>query len=123
MHKPKAPRLVTVAITTTITIIFWIFLTLYRVLTTKPAPSVDPILLAPIDATLDVESLEKIKGRVFFEEGSFTAPVLTPDENSRNDIDLVNPPTETPAPEDIEPAEEETTEEIPEGIPEEISQP
>lgn len=71
MKKPKAPKLVTVAITTTITIIFWIFLTLYHVLTTKPAPSVNPELLEPITAELDIESLEKIGKTVFFEEGSF----------------------------------------------------
>ncbi len=80
MKKPKAPKLVTVAITTTVTIIFWVFLTLYRVLTTKPNPSVDPVLLQPIDANLDVESLEKIKDKIYYEEGSFVPPPLKKSE-------------------------------------------
>ncbi len=81
MKKPKAPKVVTIAITTTITIIFWVFLTLYRVLTTKPAPSVDPKLLEPIDSNLDIQSLEKIKDKTYFEEGSFIPTALIKDES------------------------------------------
>ena len=73
MKKPKAPKLVTTAITTTITVIFWIFFTLYQVLTTKPAPSVDPKLLEPINPTFDTKTLDKITERGFFEEGSFVS--------------------------------------------------
>jgi hypothetical protein len=92
MKKPRAPRLVTTAITTTITIIFWIFFTLYQVFITKPAPSVEPELLEPINPTLNTDILDKIGNRDFFEEGSFTplnliqlpqeesTPVITPEE-------------------------------------------
>jgi len=94
MKKPKAPKLVTIAITTTITVIFWIFFTLYQVLTTKPSPSVEPELLEPIDPTLNIDILDKINDKGFFEEGSFTPiqliivpnqeeviPEITPEEN------------------------------------------
>lgn len=102
MKKPKAPKLVTVAITTTITIIFWIFFTLYQVLTTKPSPSVDPNLLKPIDANLNSESLEKVKDRIFHEEGSFVplptnAPITGEPTPSPNTIEISV--TTTPSPE------------------------
>lgn len=71
MKKPNPPKLVTVALTTTITIVFWIFFTLYQVLTTAQEPSVSEKLLEPILPQLDTESLTKINDRVFFEEGSF----------------------------------------------------
>lgn len=115
MRKPKPPKLVTIAITTTITIIFWIFLTLYRVLTTKPAPSVDPALLEPIDATLDVTSLEKLKNLVFYEEGSFTPP---PVNTSALVTPTVSPsPTQTPELPEEEPiGEDEIVEEGEENV-------
>lgn len=103
MKKPKAPRLVTVAITTTITVIFWIFFTLYQVLTTKPPSSVAPELLAPIDPTLDTNSLSELKNRVYFEEGSFI-----PLKTVTNADQFI-----TEAPE--EPEEETTVENPPEG--------
>ena len=68
MRKIKAPRLVTVAIMTTITIIFWVFFEVYEVLTTDPPVKVPPEILEPISATLDTEALSKIEQRVFFEE-------------------------------------------------------
>jgi len=92
MRKPKAPRLVTVAIFTTITIVFGVFLSLYRVLTTTPAPNVPDEILAPISPNLDTNALKSLPNRVFFEEGevqplefSATFPVevseaLTPTE-------------------------------------------
>ena len=97
MRKPKPPKLVTIAITTTITIIFWIFLTLYRVLTTKPAPSVDPALLEPIDSSLDTVSLENMKGRIFFEEGSFVPPPINNEDSKTNVVNRFVP-SETPEP-------------------------
>jgi len=70
MRKPNPPKLVTIALTTTITIVFWIFFTLYKVLTAAPEPSVSDKLLEPILPQLDTEALGKISDRVFFDEGS-----------------------------------------------------
>lgn len=78
MNNPKAPRLVTVAILTTITIVFWVFLSVYRVLTAKPEPNVPPEILAPLDPNLDTRTLQTLPDRVFFEEGQVAVPTLLP---------------------------------------------
>lgn len=68
MKKPKPPKLVTVAIFTTITVIFWIFFEVYETLSGAPSVTVDNDLLSPLDPTLDVAALQKLETRVFFEE-------------------------------------------------------
>ena len=68
MKEPKAPRLVTIAIFTTITIIFWVFFSLYRILTATPNLDIPPELLEPINPSLDKNALNSIESRVFFEE-------------------------------------------------------
>jgi hypothetical protein len=67
--KPATPRFVTVAIFTTITIIFWIFYVIYEVLTSAPPVVVDPNLLEPIVPRLDTQTLESLSQKEFFEEG------------------------------------------------------
>lgn len=81
MNKPKAPRLVTVAVFTTITVIFWVFMGLYTLITSKPATNVDPELLKPINPILDQESLSHLENRVFFEAGQTNSPIITREEN------------------------------------------
>lgn len=76
MEKIRAPRLVTVAIMTTITIIFWVFFGVYSVLTTKPPVDVPPEILEPISPELNTEALGKIEQRVFFEEGEIEELVV-----------------------------------------------
>ncbi len=84
MMKPKAPRLVTVAILTTITIIFWVFFDVYRILTAPSKIDIDPKLLEPFDPSLDLDSLDKLENRLFFEEGETSefplekTPTITP---------------------------------------------
>lgn len=68
MKKQKAPRLVTVAILTTVTLIFWVFFSLYNVLTSKPPNNIDPKLLEPLNPSLDRDTLGKLENRIFFEE-------------------------------------------------------
>lgn len=76
MIKPKTPRLVTVAIFTTITVIFWVFTSLYNIITSTPPADVDPELLKPINPTLDQEALNRLEGRVYFKKGETTSPVV-----------------------------------------------
>jgi len=76
MKKPPAPRLVTVAIFTTITVIFWIFFSVYQVLTQTPDIKVSPELLEPIDPTLNIKALEELSGRLHYEESDVTSPVV-----------------------------------------------
>lgn len=77
MKKPKAPKLVTVAIFTTITIIFWIFFSLYKILTSNPSVNIPPEILEPLTPTLDTQLLEGIPDRIFFEEGQVSTPIVT----------------------------------------------
>ena len=97
MKPPKAPRLVTIAIFTTITIVFWIFISVYNILTQSAQESVNPELLEPIDPTLDINSLREIEGRIFYAEGDVTTPLVVVQDTS---------PTPTP--------EQEIEEEVPE---------
>ena len=94
MKKPKAPRLVTVAIFTTITIIFWVFFSLYGIFTSKAPVEVDPKLLEPLDPSLDINALTQLEGRVFFEEGYFASPTLIIQP-------VVTPPPEQPPSETV----------------------
>lgn len=68
MKKQKTPSLVTIAILTLITVVFWIGFSVYRSLTIEPPEKVPAEILEPITATLDLETLGKLSARVFFEE-------------------------------------------------------
>ena len=74
MKKPPAPRLVTVAIFTTITVIFWIFYGVYEVLTKEQDIKVPPELLETIEPNLDTNSLETIEKRDYFEGDQSPSP-------------------------------------------------
>jgi hypothetical protein len=87
MRQPNPPKLVTVIAMTTVTVVFWVFFALYKILVTKPAPSVNENLLRPLKPELDVESLQKIKNRIFFENEAPTTNQTTP---------AANKPTPTP---------------------------
>lgn len=76
MRKPKPPKLVTVAIFTTITIIFWVFMSLYNIITSTPPVNVDPEILKPLNPSLDQETLSRLEERVFFEEGETSSPII-----------------------------------------------
>jgi len=104
MKKPPAPRLVTVAIFTTITVIFWVFFSVYTILTQIPDTKVPPELLEPIDPTLDIESLQDISGRVHFEENDVVSPIVVvstptplPESSPIPDGSLELTPTASPA--------------------------
>jgi hypothetical protein len=96
MKKRKAPRFVTVAILTTITVVFWVFYGLYNILTSTPPVNVPPEILAPIDPTLNKKALDNIQNRIFFEENEAEMPLI--------------PQAPSPTPEE---GEEETTEVTP----------
>ncbi len=108
MKKLKPPRLVTVAILTTITIVFWVFYSLYGILTSDALQKVPPEILAPIDPTLDTEALDKLPGRIFFKEGEvevFTAPLESVSSESTE--------TQTPTPFETPEVAESTVSVIP----------
>jgi hypothetical protein len=68
MKKPKAPGIVTMAIFTTITIVAWVFFSVYRALTVKPPVSVPQQILQPINPELDIMALDRLERGIFFEE-------------------------------------------------------
>ena len=69
MKKPPAPKLVTVAILTTITVIFWVFFSVYEIITSQEKLTIPQELMNPIDPNLDLETLEKLPLKYFVEEG------------------------------------------------------
>lgn len=84
MKNPRAPRLVTVTIFTTITVVFWVFFTVYNILTSKPPIEVEPELLTPLDPTLNTEVLSTLSDTKFYEEGEVTTgPYTNPGENTQ----------------------------------------
>lgn len=69
MFKPKPPRLVTITVVTTITIVFWVFFSLYQIVTKKPESEVPPDLLREFSPHLDTATLNSVQNRLFYEEG------------------------------------------------------
>jgi hypothetical protein len=77
MKKMKTPSLVTLAILTTITIIFWILFSVFRIFASKPSVSIPPEILEPVTPTLDSESLNKIVQGVYLSEGEIPTTILS----------------------------------------------
>jgi hypothetical protein len=97
MKRPKPPNLVTIAILTTITVIFWVFFTVYRAFTKHPSPEVPAPILEPLTPNLDKNALDKLQTRIFFEEGEFPQiPILTPTPEQLPSIELTGTPTPSP---------------------------
>lgn len=100
MRKSKAPHLVTIAIITTVTIIFWIFFDVYRIFTTTPPVDVSEELLQPITATLDTEALKNIESRIFFEEDQIPEFLIATPSPTPTALEIT--PTPTPGIEELE---------------------
>lgn len=96
MKKPKAPRLVTITIITTATIIFWIFFEVYRIFTTTAPVDVPEEILRPINPTLDSSTLQDIERRVFFESGEIPEVPTVPSPESPPELETT--PAPSPAP-------------------------
>jgi|SRR3972149_660447 len=78
MRNPKAPRLLTTAILTTITVVFWIFFEVYKIFVSTPNINVPEKLLDPIDPSLNVDVLREIESKVYFEEAQIPETIITP---------------------------------------------
>lgn len=72
MRKPKPPSIITVAIITTITIIFWIFFEVYQILTGDVDVEISEKLLKPLNPTLNQEVLSSLNGKIDFEKETVT---------------------------------------------------
>ena len=96
MKRPKPPSLVTIVVLTTITVIFWVFFSVYRAFTQQPTPTVPAEILEPFSPDLDEEALSKIQGRTFFAEGTLpTINILTTTPSALPSVELE---TATPSP-------------------------
>ena len=52
---------------------------LYDIITSAPPVNVDPELLKPINPILDQEALNRLEGRILFEEGQTSSPIIIRD--------------------------------------------
>jgi len=99
MKEQKAPHLVTISIITTTTIIFWIFFEVYRIFTGPADINVPDEIMAPITPALDINSLENIERRVFFEEDEIpefiTIPSPAAEATPPEGLELAPTPTAT----------------------------
>ncbi len=67
--KSSVPKLVTIAVLTLITIVFWAFFGAYRALTKVPQLDFDENILEPVDPTLDTKTLTRLESRIFISDG------------------------------------------------------
>lgn len=67
MKKKKLPELITILILTLIVVVFWMFFTVYRVFTNKPASVVEEEIIQPLNASFDSQTMQEIQDRSFFE--------------------------------------------------------
>lgn len=104
MKPPRPPRFVTLAIMTTITVIFWVFFSVYKILSSQIEPSVGPDILSPLSPTLDTDSLNTIQNSLYFEETEI---------NSLQSIEPEVTTTPTPLPESTGTFDTETTQVTP----------
>lgn len=65
MKNSKLPSLVVLMILTVITVVFWIAFSVYRSFSSSPAPAVGTSITAPIVPTLDNQTVEKMKNRIY----------------------------------------------------------
>lgn len=98
MRKRKTPNLVTIAILTTITVVFWIFFSTYRVFTDKPSLDVPAEILEPVSPTLDTGLIDKIESRIFFKEGEVATQIQIASPTAMPAETPAATPTVTPIP-------------------------
>jgi hypothetical protein len=100
--KRKTPSFITIGILTLITVFFWIFFSIFRAFTVKPAIQVPEELLTPVNPTLDTNALNSIEEKFYLEDsqipdieyGPATAPSPTPSAGA--EIILETTPTPSP---------------------------
>jgi hypothetical protein len=73
----SVPNIVYLAILTAITVIFWIFFSVYRVFSNEPTPSVDTSIMEPLSPVFSLETMDQIGQRVYFKEGEIPQTIIT----------------------------------------------
>lgn len=86
MKRKKQPRVLTLSILTTLTVLTWVAFEVWHSFTKQPPPQVDSKILRAIDPKLDTETLGKIKSKLYF-----------PDEEARRgSLPVGSSPTASP---------------------------
>ena len=85
--RKKLPSIVTIAILTSVTAVFWLFFTAFRAFTKKEKIDVPTEILAPLNPKLDQKALEMLDSRYYIEEDQIPDTVIatpspTPTETS-----------------------------------------
>lgn len=68
MRKPPTPTIVTISVFTTVTVVLWIFVSVYSILIKDAPIDVPASLLEPIEPRLDTQVLKSVSDREFFRE-------------------------------------------------------
>ena len=85
MKKIRPPKLVTVSVFTTVTIIFWIFFGVYTVLTTDAEVDVDQELLKSINPNLDTQVLDELPEKKFYDSSFNQTLTITRQDGVNSD--------------------------------------
>jgi len=81
MKDSKQPGVVTLAILTALTSILWVFFSVIRTLSEEPVSPVSPEILEPINPNLDLETLDRVRDGLVFDEGQTETIQINPPEN------------------------------------------
>ncbi len=97
MKNIKAPRMVTIAILSLITVVFWVGFEVFRIFTRRPEEPVPPEIILALDPTLDQTALSKLQGRVYIEDSTISLPSIAPSAT----VAPIPEPTVAPSPEAV----------------------
>ncbi len=71
----RLPNLVSILILTVLTALMWISFSVYRAITTKPAPVVPPVVSQPLTPTLDTATMSKVQSSIFLDNSQIPQTV------------------------------------------------
>lgn len=78
----KVPKLVTIAILTVITIVFWIGFGIYRIFTKSESTPLASDVTLPLSPTLDQSVLSGLKNRLVLTDNEIGETILTTNEST-----------------------------------------
>lgn len=78
MQKSKIPGLITILIMTLITSVMWVGFGIYRAIKSKPAPTVSQQILQALTPSIDQNTAEKIRNKVYINEENISEPTIAP---------------------------------------------
>lgn len=101
MKKLKPPRIVTILVITTVTVVLWVFFTVYRILTSENPVVIEPNLLEKLNPTLDTETLTGLENKLYYDQDAIVVPQFSPTPTPE---ELTPTPTFEPEPLEASPS-------------------